>query len=105
MWVGGMAVISLVTISSSLESLSLTGLALTDAKDFKRLERLVSNGETYRKIKIDLLGPKLLKRFAYVVDIRINQRRIDSLQGFRRYLLKLRSSKRSRETDGNRSGT
>jgi hypothetical protein len=38
-WVVGMAVISLTTISSSLESLSLRGLALTDAKDFRRLER------------------------------------------------------------------
>ena len=37
--VGGMVVISLMTISSSLDNLSLTGLALTDAKDFKRLER------------------------------------------------------------------
>jgi hypothetical protein len=48
-----MAVILLVTISSSLESLSLTGLAqaLTDAKDFqvKRLERLVSKEKSYRK--------------------------------------------------------
>jgi hypothetical protein len=36
-WVGGMAVILLITISSSFESLSLRGLALTDAKDLKRL--------------------------------------------------------------------
>ena len=71
-WVGGMVVISLVTISSSLESLSLTGLALTDAKDFKRLERWVSKGESYHRNKFILLGPKLLEHFAYVVDIHIN---------------------------------
>ena len=69
---GGMVVISLMTISSSLDSLSLTGLALADAKDFKRLERWVSKGESYHRKRFFLLGAKILTCFAYVVDIRIN---------------------------------
>ena len=71
-WVGGMAVISLVTISSSLGSLSLTGLVVTDVKDLIRLERWVSKGESYHRSKFVLLGPKLFKRFAYVIDVRIS---------------------------------
>ena len=42
-----------------------------DTNDFKSLERWVSKEESYRGNKLVLLGPKLLKCFAYVVDIHI----------------------------------